>query len=300
MIAGPTGSGKTELAVALARKLSGEIVSADSRQVYRGFDAATSKSRPEGVEQHLIDCASPEEPFDVGRFCREASAAIAAIRARRRRPIVAGGTGLYIKALLEGLSEMPKGEVSQRGRIRERLAKDGEPSLRNYLKEIDPVAESKIPPGNTQRLIRAVEVFELSGKPISSYWGRRSGAVPGPWLCLRIEWSAKELSERLKTRCRLMWPALLEEVARLRTRYSSEAPAFQSLGYREALAVFEGGRDEASGILAFERATLAYAKRQRTWFRHQFPGQSIAGGTLEQMIAEAMSAVQRWDLKEKA
>ena len=295
VIAGPTGSGKTDLAVALARRLDAELISADSRQVYRELDAGTAKARPEGVVQHLVDVAAPGERYDVGRFQREALTALAEIRARGRVPILVGGTGLYIKAFLEGLSELPGRDESVRERLQERLERDGEPALRGRLAEADPQAAAQIPSGNRQRLIRALEVLELTGKPISEAWSRRRGAATGSWLALRIDWPADTLRPRLQARCRAMWPALLEEVRALRARYSGSEPGFESLGYREAVAVADGTVGDEAGYEAFERATLAYAKRQRTWFRNQLNGEPIDGGSTEAMAAQALRALARAD-----
>ena len=285
VIAGPTGSGKTELAAALARRLGGEIVSADSRQVYRGLDAATGKARIPGVVQHLLDVADPQEKFDAGRFRAEAAKVVEDIRARGRRPIVAGGTGLYVKAFLEGLSELPKRDDA----VRARLAALSESELRAKL---SPEVGASIPKGNRQRLIRAVEVLELTGRQISEFWDKREGKAPGEWLALRIDWPADVLRDRLTERCKQMWPALLEEVRELKGRYSGKEPGFESLGYREALAVLEGGLEEAAGLETFIKSTLAYAKRQRTWFRTQLKAVSIEGGPIEEMARRAERAIE--------
>lgn len=290
VIAGPTGSGKTDLAAALARELGGEIVSADSRQVYRGLDAGTAKDRPEGVAMHLLDIATPSEPFDVGRFAAAATKSVSDIRARGARPIVVGGTGMYIKALLEGLSELPPRDEA----VRARLEKLDEAALRLRLKESDPAAEAAIPKGNRQRLVRAVEVLELTGKPISAAWAERRGAVPGPFLAFRIDWPADEQRARLVARCRKIWPRLLAEVRALSAAYSGTEPGFESLGYREAFAALRGERREDEAYAAFEKATLAYAKRQRTWFRGQLKdARPIAGGPLESMKAQALRELAR-------
>ncbi len=293
VIAGPTGSGKTRLAAQLARKLGGEIISADSRQVYKGLDAATSKEVIEGVAQYCIDMATPEQSYDVGRFLRDASAAVDEIRARGRVPIVVGGTGLYIKAFLEGLSELPKRDEPLRARLQAELEEKGEGALRGRLKELDPAAETRIPKGNRQRLIRALEVCELTGEPISSAWARRRGAAPGTWVAFRIDWPAEELKKRLESRCEAMWPKLLDEVRSLRSRYTGREPGFESLGYREALAVVDGSLPDEEGYARFLRATLAYAKRQRTWFRNQLKAEVLAGATMEEMAERALAAVER-------
>lgn len=293
VIAGPTGSGKTRLAARLALELGGEIVSADSRQVYKHLDAATAKERIEGVAQHCVDVATPEQRYDVGRFLQDASAAVSSIRSRGRVPIVVGGTGLYIKAFLEGLSELPKRDDTLRARLQAELEEKGEAAFRERLKAADPEAEAKIPKGNRQRLIRALEVCELTGKPMSAAFSRRRGAAAGRWVALRVDWPAETLKERLEARCAAMWPKLLDEVRALRARYSGREPGFESLGYREAVAVVDGSLGEKEGYERFAKATLSYAKRQRTWFRHQLDAEAIEGGSAESMTAQALQAVER-------
>ncbi|MDE2038777.1 MAG: tRNA (adenosine(37)-N6)-dimethylallyltransferase MiaA [Elusimicrobia bacterium] len=291
VVAGPTGSGKTALAAELARRLGGELVCADSRQVYAGFDAGTAKERPEGVATHLLDVAAPAERYSAGRFLEDALAAVAAIRARGRHPIVVGGTGLYIKALLEGLSPLPARDEETRARLEEEWARVGERPLRERLGALDPKLARAIPAGNKQRLIRALEVAESTGRSLSSFWSRRQNAAPGPWLCLRIEWPSEALRSRLRARCRALWPGLLAEVRRLRRGLDGSEPAFQSLGYREALAAVEAGLPEEEAYARFERATLAYAKRQRTWFNRQLQARPIAGGEASRMAEDAVRAV---------
>lgn len=287
VVAGPTGSGKTELAAALAVRLGGEIVSADSRQVYRRLDAATAKPSAElraRVPHHLIDVAEPSERYDAARFAREAREAIAGIRARGRAPIVCGGTGLYIRALLEGLTRLPPADPA----LRARLAAREPAALHAELARVDPAAAAAIPPANRQRLVRALEVFQLTGRPLSAHWkdGREGGL--GPCRALVLELPADELRARLERRARAMWPALLAELRALRPR--GDEPGLASLGYREGLAVVRGELDAAAGLAAMIRATAAYAKRQRTWFRNQLDARSI--DPREAALARALAALE--------
>lgn len=293
VVAGATGSGKTELAAALALARDGELVSADSRQVFQGFDVGTNKSRPAGVAIHLLDVATPAEPYSVGRFLEDAVPCIQEIRSRDHLPIVVGGTGLYIKALLEGLSELPQRDELVRQKLEERWQKHGEGALRKELTAVDPKAAQSIPAGNKQRLIRALEVVELTGKPISDAWAERKGAAPGPWLRLVIQWPPEELRRRLLSRCAALWPLLLEETRALRESLTGLEPAFESLGYREALSFLYGDALETEAYGEFERATLAYAKRQRTWFNNQLDAEVIEGGPLERMKDQALLALAR-------
>lgn len=271
VLAGPTASGKTALAVALAEALGGEVVSADSRQVYRRLDAATAKPSPEErrrVRHWLVDCADPAEAYDAGRFAREAAAAIAGIRARGRLPVVCGGTGLYLEALLEGLSPLPPRDPAVRARLEDEARERGREALHARLAAADPAAAAGIPPANLARVIRALEVLELTGRPISAHWkdGRAGGLAAG--LVLRLELDPAENRRRIETRARAMWPALLEEVrALVPAEFTGEEPGFTSVGYPQALAVLEGELAPEEGLRAMVAATAAYAKRQRTWLR---------------------------------
>lgn len=291
VLAGPTASGKTDLAVALAGVLGGEIVSADSRQVYRRLDAGTAKpsaAQRAAVKHWLLDVADPSEAFDAARWAGEAAAAIADVRARRKLPIVCGGTGLYLKALLEGLAPLPPRDEA----LRERLSAESKADLHARLTKVDPEAAAGIPAGNIQRVVRALEVFELTGKPISAHWReRRAGAVPAD-LVLRLELTPERSRERIEARTRAMWPGLLAEVAALVPKeFSGNEPGFTSLGYREALACARGELDSGAALEEMIAGTVAYAKRQRTWFRNQLDAVVIPGGPLEAMADLAVKSL---------
>lgn len=298
VLAGPTASGKTELAVALALRLNGEIVSADSRQVYRLLDAATAKPSKEQrarVPHHLLDVAGPEEAYDAARFAREASAAIAEIEKRGKLAIVCGGTGLYLRALTEGLSPMPPRDEAVRARLTAFAEREGREALHARLAKSDPKAAAAIPAANVQRVVRALEVLELTGKPISTSWSEARTGGLAPDAILRLDVANEILRERIEKRARAMWPALLAEVrALVPSRFRGDEPGFTSLGYREALAVLRGEIDSDDGLAEMIRATHAYAKRQRTWFRNQLPGAvAIVGTSPEETFANAFTAVNR-------
>ena len=297
VLAGPTASGKTELAVGLALRIGGEIVSADSRQVYRFLDAATAKpsaAQRAQVPHHLLDAADPSEAYDAGRFARDAAAAIAGIRARGKVPIVCGGTVLYLRALIEGLSPLPPRDESLRARLTARAKRDGPHALHAVLQGVDPIAAAGIPAANMARVVRALEVFELTGKPLSAHWaeGRAGGELPS--AVLRLEVPNEILSARIETRARAMWPALLAEVRSLvPSRFRGGEPGFTSLGYREAVAVLRGELAPEAGLAEMIRATRAYAKRQRTWFRHQLDAAAIApGADAGETLARALAALE--------
>ncbi|HVC08836.1 MAG TPA: tRNA (adenosine(37)-N6)-dimethylallyltransferase MiaA [Elusimicrobiota bacterium] len=299
-VVGPTASGKTDLALALARELNGEIISADSRQVYRCLDAGTAKpardssGRARGVPYHLIDEADPAEPFDAGRFAKKAQSTAEDILKRGNLPLLVGGTGLYVKAFLKGLSPMPRKNEAVRGRLEALGREKGRTFLHAQLAAQDPAAAAKIPPNNIQRLVRALEVLEVSGRPISEMWGKTEEVRPR-WnaLVLGVEWPAEQLRRRIEARCRAMWPEILREIrALVPARYSGTEPGFQSLGYSEALAAWRGEISQDDGLALFMRRTAAYAKRQRTWFRHQENCAPVSGGDLGEMTRQALAAAK--------
>lgn len=279
VLAGPTASGKTDLAVALAERIGAEIVSADSRQVYRRLDAGTAKpdaSQRARVPHWLLDRADPSEAFDAARWAKEAAAAIADIRSRGKIPLVCGGTGLYLRALLEGLSPLPPRDEAVRERLNAEAETLGREALHARLAAADPEAAAGIPPANLQRVLRALEVLELTGKPISMHWkeGRAGGMKAA--LSLRLELSPEASRERIEARARAMWPRLLAEVkALVPAEYAGDEPGFTSLGYREALACARGELASDAGLAELIRGTVAYAKRQRTWFRSQFEAEAL-------------------------
>jgi tRNA dimethylallyltransferase len=298
VLAGPTASGKTELAVSLALRLNGEIVSADSRQVYRLLDAATAKPSKEQlsrVAHHLLDVADPSEAYDAARFAREAAAAISDIERRGKLAIVCGGTGLYIRALTEGLSPMPARDEAVRARLTAEAEREGREALHARLAKSDPKAAAAIPAANIQRVVRALEVLELTGRPISASWSdARTGGVAADAV-LRLEVLNEILRERIESRARAMWPALLAEVrALVPSRFRGDEPGFTSLGYREAVAVLRGESSSEDGLAAMLSATHAYAKRQRTWFRNQLPGAVAvtAGKTMEETLSIAVASLK--------
>lgn len=301
VVAGPTASGKTELSVELARRLGGEVISADSRQVYRELSAGTAKpnldrlGRLDGIPYHLTDLVGPESAFDAGAFGRLAREKAGEIQGRGRRAIVAGGTGLYLRALLQGLSELPKADPGLRRRILDDAGRfpDAKARIHERLAAVDPAAAREIPPGNIQRVIRALEIHSLTGRPFTQL---RESAPRPPALeaeIFRIEWPAPVLRERIMRRARLCWPRMLEEARGLAARYGGTEPGFQSLGYPEALACVRGTLGPEEGLSRMIRATLAYAKRQRTWLRHQLESAEIPGARAEAMAERIISLLKK-------
>jgi tRNA dimethylallyltransferase len=270
-IVGPTAVGKTALAIALAQALGGEIVSADSRQVYRGMDIGTAKPTPAertAAPHHLIDVVEPDEEFSLALYQELATAAIEEIAARGRLPLLAGGTGQYLAALLEGW-RIPR--VAPRPELRaalEREAKrEGATALHARLALVDPAAAAAILPTNVRRVVRALEVYQLTGRPISEQQAKQ----PPPYR-VRTLWLTlppAELYARIDARVDAMVAAgLLDEVRGLVERgYSWELPAMSGLGYREFQPFFAGQASLADAITRLKFDTHAFARRQPAWFR---------------------------------
>jgi tRNA dimethylallyltransferase len=279
-IVGPTGAGKSDLAMHLAREREGEIVSCDSLQVYRGLDVGSAKAsaaeRAE-VPHHLLDVVEPNQPFSAADYSRLARAAVCDIAARGRIPFVVGGTGLYLRALLQGLFPGPSRSEPLRRRFEAMADRFGDQRLWRLLRRVDSEAAERITPGDRVRVIRALEVFWGTGKPISEH--HRAGTEPlrgFRTLIVGLDPGRDVLRERVEKRTReMLRQGLLEEVRGLLEAYGSDIRPLQAIGYKQALAVIQGRMSEGLGRMsedpthAIVQATLRFAKRQRTWFRHQ-------------------------------
>lgn len=272
MIAGPTGAGKSRVAMALAPRVAGEIVNYDSVQVYRGFDIGSAKPSPEerrAVPHHMIDVVNADEPFDAAEFAVRARAACDAIVARGRVPILVGGTGFYLRALLSGLPELPGRDEPLRARIRAIWgAPRGAARLFRLLGKVDPVTAGRIAPADRHRVERALEVYFASGRPISS-WARPSASaetIAARKFALSVDRAT--LAPLLDERVRAMYAAgLVDETRALLAHFPADARPFATIGYREAAAVVAGAMSEADAMAETMRRTRAYAKRQLTWLR---------------------------------
>ncbi len=271
-LVGPTGAGKTDLAIHLAERFRAEIVSADSRQVYRQLNIGSAKPSPEqrrAVPHHLVDVADLGETFDAARFRRLAESAIEAIAARGRRVLVVGGTGLYVKVLRGGLFAGPGRDPELRRRLLEReRASPG--WLFGRVREVDPETAARLHPRDHVRLVRALEVYERTGRPIScwraehGFRDRRFG-----FRTIALSLPRAELYRRIEARCRAMVASgLLDEVRSiLAAGYSPELPPLRSPGYREMIDFLAGNCDLPAALDRMARATRRLAKRQLTWFR---------------------------------
>jgi tRNA dimethylallyltransferase len=280
VIAGPTGVGKSRVAVEVARKLDGEVVSADSRQVYKFMRIGTDRLGPaemEGVPHHLTGFLDPSETYSAGLFAREASGILRDISERGKVPLVCGGTGFYIKALLEGLFDEHAvvANREQLDRVREALADEleryGPEELHRRLAEIDPDSAFRIHPNDSQRIIRALEIFEISGLPLSEHQKEevKQEEIKACKICLTIP--RQELYDRIDSRVEIMLEGgLVEEVEDLKKRgFGKDTPAFDSLGYVEILEYLEGDKELGEAISEIKKETRRYAKRQLTWFRRE-------------------------------
>lgn len=274
LIVGPTAGGKTALAVEVALAFEaltgarGEVVSADSMQVYRGLDIGSAKPTPaerRGVPHHLIDIAEPSDAFSVHQWLSAAEASIDEIRSRGATPVVAGGTHLYIKALLDGLFEGPGADEA----LRQKLAAIPAAERRAELERVDPEAAARIHPNDDRRTIRALEVYRLTGTPISEHqrqWDQ--GRERGDRVLIGLEWPAEVLSRRINERVRQMVEQGLVEEARALWESGRLGPqAREALGYKQLIAYFEGRNRFDDAIEAIKIETRRFAKNQRTWLR---------------------------------
>jgi tRNA dimethylallyltransferase len=276
VVAGPTGSGKSALALHLAGrpclgKPGGEIVNFDSMQVYRGFDVGTAKLPPAeraGVAHHLIDVAEASDVFAAGDFARAATAAIAGIAARGNLPVLVGGTGFYLRALLDGLFEGPARDEPLRGRLSAREAvRPG--SLHRLLQRLDPASAARIHTSDKHKTMRALEVRLLTGGTMADAFARETAGLSGYRIVkLALNPDRTALYDRLNTRAHSMFTnGLLEETAALLSRYPSDAKPFAALGYAQAVRHLRGACTLEQAILDTQTKTRQYAKRQWTWFR---------------------------------
>lgn len=280
---GANASGKTFLAIEMAKRFNGEIISADSKQVYKHLSAGTSK--PLGkwekkgnkkfyivndIPYHLLDIIDPKESYDAAMFAKNATKLIEDIKKRGKLPIIAGGTGMYIQALWNGLDKMPKANIEIRNKLAAYAGKFGKTALYERLEKVDPAAAIKIPPANIQRVIRALEVSEVTGKPISKLWtGKFFNTLPSHLAnFIMLSWPKTELSERIKKRTAEFFDNWAEETQMLITMgYASDCPGLKSLGYPQILDYISSKISKQEAMHRIVKLSLSYAKRQNTWFQ---------------------------------
>lgn len=303
MVLGPTGSGKSDLSLCIARTIGGEIVNCDSLQVYRGFDVGTAKVPPAeryGIPHHLIDIAEPTDLFTAGDYARLAEAKIREISARGRIPVVVGGTGFYLRGLLDGLSPGPSRDAALRAQLADRERRRPG-SLHRILARLDPASAARIHPNDKNKTIRALEIRLLEGAPLSSVFERGRAPLRGfRVIKIGLDPPREVLYARLNERARKMFypdppnRSLLEEVRRLLSAgVPAEAKPFESLGYKQALQLLAGRITEQEAIESTQKETRHYAKRQLTWFRKEQGVHWIAGfGDDPQVQSDALAILK--------
>jgi len=292
VLLGPTASGKTDLAIALASALNLAVLNVDSRQVYRGMDVGTAKPTPaqrQRVRHELLDLRDPDQPLNLHGFCSLASAAVAAEHGRPRpdqpMALLAGGTGLYLKALTQGMTPPA---VAPQPALRRQLEALGQPWCHQLLHQADPAAAARIAPADAVRTQRALEVIYGTGRPLSG----QQGHTPPPWRVLELGLNPADLSARIGQRTRALYAnGLVDETEALVTRFGPQLELLSTIGYDEARRVLEGQLSQEAAIAITEQRTRQYAKRQRTWFRRQHQPVWLEGTDPQHLLAQALNAV---------
>jgi tRNA dimethylallyltransferase len=294
VIVGPTAVGKSRIAIEVAKRFETEILTADSRQVYRGMDVGTDKPRKEdrqGISHQLIDLANPDESFNAGLFRRHAVEVIERLYQRRRLPLVVGGTGLYVRTLLQGLCEAPPADPTVRAQLQDEAREQGHDRFYARLVAVDPATASKLHPRDAAKGIRALEVHQLSGRPMSEFQ-QRHGFAERPFSALVIGLNRDRACLYRRIEERIDWQlanGLVQETQQLLDQgYRRDGAAMKGLGYRQVAAYLAGEYDHAEMVRRFKRDTRHFAKRQMTWFRHE-PGVTWL------MVEESESAGQTAD-----
>lgn len=274
VIVGPTGVGKTDLSIQISKRFSSEIVSADSRQIYRFMDIGTSKPSQEILKEyphHFIDILSPDENYSAGQFGKEAREVVEQIFKRGNTPLIVGGSGLYIKAVLEGFFGDDFKDDLIRKQLQEKLNEIGAENLFNELQKVDPQGAEQIHPNNTKRILRSLEVYYITGKPISEIQKSQSDPANFNWIKLGFSRQREQLYEKINRRVEKMFKeGLVEEVqGLLKKGYSPELNSLNSVGYNEVIGYLNGKINLEDTIELIKQNTRNYAKRQLTWFRKE-------------------------------
>jgi tRNA dimethylallyltransferase len=287
ILTGPTGSGKSHLAVELAERLRAEIVSMDSMALYRGMDVGTAKPSREDqgrVSHHLLDVLEPWESASVAWWLERATACFHEITERGKRTLFVGGTPLYLKALLAGLFDGPGGDDALRQRLTDEATRLGAGALHERLRQVDPASAARLHPNDLRRVVRALEVWELTGRPISAFqqeWKANAPPLVEADYCLCLDLPRSELYARIDARVRQMIAdGLVEEVRALRQlAWPLSREASQALGYKELFDHLDGSGTLEDAVVRIQTRSRNFAKRQLTWFRH-LPGCRIVNGEL--------------------
>jgi tRNA dimethylallyltransferase len=290
VLLGPTASGKTDLAIALAQALDLAVLNVDSRQLYRQMDVGTAKptAAQRGQARHeLLDLRDPDQPINLQEFRAIAEAQLNAELARKPLALLAGGSGLYLQALTQGL-EPPA--VPPQPQLRAQLAALGQPLCHQLLRQGDPAAAARIAPADAVRTQRALEVLYATGRPLSS----QQGATPPPWRVLELGLNPTDLTGRIASRTKGLFAAgLVAETEALIERYGAELPLLNTIGYAEAKQQLAGEISETEAIALCEQRTRQFAKRQRTWFRRRHAPIWLEERSTEGQLAQALQVVER-------
>ncbi|MEY4802320.1 MAG: tRNA dimethylallyltransferase [Cyanobacteriota bacterium] len=290
VLLGPTASGKTDLAIALAQTLDLAVLNVDSRQLYRQMDVGTAKptAAQRGQARHeLLDLRDPDQPINLQEFRAIAEAQLNAELARKPLALLAGGSGLYLQALTQGL-EPPA--VPPQPQLRAQLAALGQPLCHQLLRQGDPAAAARIAPADAVRTQRALEVLYATGRPLSS----QQGATPPPWRVLELGLNPTDLTARIASRTRGLFAAgLVAETEALIERYGAGLPLLNTIGYAEAKQQLAGELSETEAIALCEQRTRQFAKRQRTWFRRRHAPIWLEERSTEGQLAQALQVVER-------
>jgi tRNA dimethylallyltransferase len=290
VLLGPTASGKTDLAIALAQALDLAVLNVDSRQLYRQMDVGTAKptAAQRGQARHeLLDLRDPDQPINLQEFRAIAEAQLNAELARKPLALLAGGSGLYLQALTQGL-EPPA--VPPQPQLRAQLAALGQPLCHQLLRQGDPAAAARIAPADAVRTQRALEVLYATGRPLSS----QQGATPPPWRVLELGLNPTDLTARIASRTKGMFAAgLVAETEALIERYGAGLPLLNTIGYAEAKQQLAGKISETEAIVLCEQRTRQFAKRQRTWFRRRHAPIWLEERSTEGQLAQALQVVER-------
>jgi len=292
VVLGPTGSGKTALSLVLAERFRGEIVNCDSVAMYREFEIGTAK--PTATERaraphHLLDFVEPSGYITAGEYARQARQALEEIKSRGAMPIVVGGTGLYLRALLEGLFPGPQRSEELRERLRQRTERKGSAYLQRLLSRLDPAAATKVHANDAPKLIRAIEICLASRQKMTEMWKRGRDPVQGfRFLRLGLDPERNALYERINQRAQRMFDSgLVQETQRLLDKYGDTARPLTSLGYKQAVQLVRGEIDHRTAVQAAQQSHRNYAKRQMTWFRRELDVVWLSGFGDEPRIQDA-------------
>jgi len=302
VLAGPTGIGKSETAVALAREIPAEVVAVDSMQVYRGMDIGTGKPSREvrrEVPHHGMDLAEPEEEFDAIRYARTVVPVIEEIRRKGKWAILTAGCGLYLRVLRRGICDAPGKDPEVRARLLERASSEGPAALHARLAEVDPAAAHRIHSNDLRRVVRALEVYEVTGRPMTHWHQKQEISRPDDWRVVGLDCGRERLYGKIEARIDGWLAAGWGEEAKALSRRTLSLTAREALGYRELFDHFQGGAgwDETRALI--HRNTRRYAKRQLSWFRHESGVEWIAVDpdplrTAREILARSASAIECW------